>query len=403
MDTEDVLVTCEICLDSEVNQDESFITDLSQVVCSNCVKICERCDIVGNSDDYWCWVDDSERWCQSCVDDYAAWCDSCEVYGTFDTYYIQDRGATYCQSCTEETQYCESCDEYYQYGCTDHSGRMIHDYSYRPDPIFHPLRDESNLFFGMEIEVEASSRISEASEYAQRLEEAELAYLKHDGSLNCGLEIVTHPMTHNFFKNQADYFWNTLEELRSGAPDRRVKSWDTTTCGVHIHISRTGFNGGAHMHRFLSLVYGNQSFYESIAGRSSTQWAKFDDICKPVYDGRSEEGFRVYKTVRSFKDKINDGRNSDRYSAINTQNRTTLEMRIFRGTVNSSTLKAYLDLAHASVEYTRDLRVGDVMVGALQDVVFMQYIEENADLYPDLCARIAKVVTPNLVSENPTE
>ena len=401
MDTEDVLVTCEICKD-EVDRDDSYTTDANLLVCQDCVATCERCNVLGDIHDDWCWVDDNYRWCQSCADDYSNWCQDCEIQHTGNAYYVEDRHGSYCENCIQNANYCDDCDEYYMDGCLDHSnGRSVHDYSYRPDPIFHSTDKDERLFFGMEIEVEAGVRRSDASEYASKLEEYDLAYLKHDGSLNCGFEIVTHPMTHDFYKNEAQEFWNTLETLRT-RDDVRVRSWDTGTCGVHIHISRTGFNGGAHMHRFLNLVYSNMEFYTAVAGRHSDQWAKFDDILKAVWDGsRNEDGYRNHRLVRSFKDKINDGRNTDRYSAVNTQNRNTLEMRIFRGTVNGNTLRAYLDLAHASVEYTRDLRIADVKAGALQDVVFVQYIEQNADLYPDLCARIAKVA-PNLLSENPT-
>jgi hypothetical protein len=71
-------------------------------------------------------------------------------------------------------------------------------------------------------------------------------------------------------------------------------------------------------------------------------------------------------------------------------------MRIFRGSVNSDTIKSQLDLAHASVEYTRNLTVQDVTQGALTSDNFMWYIFEHELLYPELVARIDKLITPNL-------
>ena len=402
MDTENVLFECTEC-NSEVNQDEIHVSDYdnSTMLCDDCARFCERCNVVGMGDDNWCWIYDNDRWCESCTENFANWCSGCEQYHCDDTYFMNDRSGSFCMSCADEAEYCDDCDEYYMDGCGSHGGgQLIHDYSYRPDPIFHSTDSDERLFFGMEIEVETSRDRVKSATYAQKLEEKDLAYLKNDGSLNCGFEIVTHPMTHDYYKNEAQYFWDVLENLRTDS-EIRVKSWDTRTCGVHIHISRAGFNGGAHMHRFLSLVYSNQALYEAIAGRSSTQWAKFDDVDSAVPNGRNEDGYTQWKTVRSFKNKIQQGRNTDRYSAVNTQNAHTLEMRIFRGTVNQNTLKAYLDLAHASVEYTRNLRVSDVTCGALQDVVFAQYVEENAALYPDLCARIAKVY-PQILSDNLT-
>jgi hypothetical protein len=234
--------------------------------------------------------------------------------------------------------------------------------------------------------------------HAYQLESMDLAYLKSDGSLNNGFEIVTHPMSHDFFKNEATDLWSVLGDLRS-RQGMRVKSWDTKTCGLHIHISRTGFSGGAHMHRFLNLVYSNPDFYSTLAGRTSDQWAKFTDIYRKDYK-RDSNGERIWDmdngydvtTKRTFMHKLNTDYNSDRYSAVNTNNAATLEMRIFRGSVNGDTIKSQLDLAHASVEYTRTLTVQDVREGALSADNFMWYVFQNEALYPELSARIDKLV-----------
>jgi hypothetical protein len=196
-------------------------------------------------------------------------------------------------------------------------------------------------------------------------------------------------MTHDFYKNEAKELWDTLEALRNRA-GIRVKAWDASTTGLHIHISRTGFTGGAHMHRFLRLVYDNQTLYEAIAGRSSSRWAKFDDA-QTDYVTEDEEGTREWKSRRNLKSKLDNARNSDRYSAVNTQNHATLEMRIFRSSVNSDTVKSFIDLAHASVEYTRGLSVRDIRQGALDSDIFTQYIRDNSALYPELNVRLAKV------------
>jgi hypothetical protein len=278
---------------------------------------------------------------------------------------------------------CDSCNQ----------SRVIHDYSYRPDPIFHSTDKNERLFFGIEIEMETNRNYAEASEYAHQLEAVDLAYLKHDGSLRNGFELVTHPMSHDFYKNEATKLFDVLEGLRTSY---EVKSWGTTTCGVHIHISRTGFNGGAHMHRFLGLVYHNQAFYEALAGRSSTQWAKFTDV--EYSELRENADGSYYRTApyRSFKQKINHGRHTDRYSAVNTQNAHTLEMRIFRGTTKGATIKSHIDLAHASVEYTRVMSVKQVKEGGLSVDSFMKYIESHADLYPELNERMARLIEPSV-------
>jgi hypothetical protein len=396
-----VLFSCSVC-EYETDTDNLITTDYDTLVCDDCAQICQRCDIIGTSNDVYHTVDGDYIWCEGCTERRAYWCESCEQYNSGGTSYVSDRQEHWCEHCLNEAYWCDSCDEYNSDGCDscgEDGSRLIHDYSYRPDAIFHSTDKNERLFFGIEIEVEAGSNLHSASQYAYQLESMDLAYLKHDGSLHNGFEIVTHPMSHDFFKNQAQDLWLTLEELRTNS-EYKVKSWDTKTCGLHIHISRTGFSGGAHMHRFLNLVYSNPDLYSTLAGRTSDQWAKFTDIIQREY-ARNPEGDRVpdlinggYQIIskRSFMHKLGSERNSDRYSAVNTLNRETLEMRIFRGTVNSETVKAHLDLAHASVEYTRTLTVQDVREGALSADNFMWYVFQHEHLYPELSARLDKLV-----------
>jgi hypothetical protein len=400
---------CSVC-DTDSNIDDLITTENDELVCNDCVQICQRCDSVGSTDDCFHEVDGHDIWCESCTERRAYWCERCEGYNSDGTYYISDRSEHWCVGCSDHNAYwCDDCDEYNADGCdrcsddmSSDGSRLIHDYSYRPDAIFHSTNKDERLFFGIEIEVESKDDLRASAEYAHQLESMDLAYLKHDGSLNNGFEIVTHPMSHDFFKNEADDFFRVMEGLRSQA-GIRVKSWDTRTCGLHIHISRTGFSSGSHMHRFLNLVYTNPEFYSTLAGRTSDQWAKFTDIYQRDYK-RDANGERIWNentgydliTKRTFKHKLDMERNSDRYSAVNTLNRETLEMRIFRGSVNGDTIKSQLDLAHASVEYTRNLTVQDVTQGALTSDNFMWYIFEHEYLYPELVARIDKLITPNL-------
>ena len=383
---------CSVC-GSVYDVDDLMITEDNEVACCDCVMTCERCDCIGTSNDTFLVVDGCDYWCESCSDNYSNFCDNCEERHSGDNYTVADSNMDFCERCYgEETYFCEDCGESYRNGCQDHNRddddiRLIHDYNYRPDPIFHSTDNNARLYFGMEIEVEAKdgnwTTRDAGAKRAQELEPLEIAYLKSDGSLSCGFEIVTHPMTHNYFHNEIPEFWDTLEALRN---EYEMKSWATRTCGLHIHISRTGFNGGAHLHRFLRLVYDNQMLYEKLAGRSSAQWAKFTDNTN--YDGQ-----------KSYFNKVSNGSHTDRYSAVNCQNRNTVEMRIFKGSLNHNFVKSSLDLAHASVEYTRTLTVRQVREGALNTSNFTKYIQDNAVLYSALNERLGRVLSDVLLSE----
>jgi hypothetical protein len=59
--------------------------------------------------------------------------------------------------------------------------------------------------------------------------------------------------------------------------------------------------------------------------------------------------------------------------------------------MNSKGVLATLDMAHAMVEYTRNLRLDDVKLGALSWEWFVDWVSDNNGIYPDLYNRIHKL------------
>jgi hypothetical protein len=221
--------------------------------------------------------------------------------------------------------------------CNDVSN-LIHEYDYRPRPHFF---GEGTYHFGFELEVESrSDSRREGAEYViDRL--GTHAYLKRDGSLNNGFEIVTHP--HTLEEYQKEFNWGCM----TGLGERGYRSWNTRTCGLHVHVSRTAFGvvekqadllkAQGHELRFIKLIYDNQRQIERLAGRSSS-YARFNDKGK-------------------LANRVKYGHQDDRYEAVNSQNSETLEVRVFKGSLKPTRILSAIELVHASVEYTRDLKV----------------------------------------------
>jgi hypothetical protein len=364
--------------------------------CWDCSSTCERCeDGMRNDDSH---TVDGCIWCEYCWENYSYNCSNC------DNSYDQDSGSnyvddnTYCDSCYEDNcYYCDDCNESFTYdnrcACnTDDDeqrpegrccqavmrGRFVHDYNCKPTPIFKGT-SKHKMYLGFELEVEfKSDTVGVAQHTAIALDG--IAYLKHDGSISNGFEIVTHPHTHQTYRENSTMLWDTIETLRSQYGGR---SWDTDTCGLHIHLSRNGFSSGAHLHRFIAFVYHNAPHMMKFAGRK-TRFARFNDVYTfDEYD----------RPVFSIKHKVGnpDRYSSERYSAVNTQNEHTIELRFFRGTMKTSGVLSALDLAQAMVEYTRELRLDDVKLGALSWDWFADYVVSNNGLYPDLYSRLDKI------------
>lgn len=302
-----------------------------------------------------------------------------------------------------DTLYCEGCHDSYVWNCDncgedqwdgnghdcteddEDSSSSIHSYSYRPSPYFF---GKGQYYLGFELEVESRNESRYVgAEIAQDLLGSH-AYMKDDGSLNDGFEIVTHPHTLEAYKT--DFNWDFIPRLRGNG----FRSWNTDTCGLHVHVSRTAFGEGvspwgrtdrdqlilrkqAHELRFMKLIYDNQRQVERIAGRSSNHYATFGDKGKLV-------------------EKVKFGSQSNgRYSAINTENDATLEVRVFKGSLRKERVLSALEFVAASVEYTRNLKVTSKNQ-ALSWLRFTAYVSDNMETYPNL----ALIMSESFASDN---
>ena len=385
MSDEIELVACSNCA-TDYSPDDLATTPSGDVLCSDCRIYCERCEDYRYEDG--CrGVEGIGIYCESCADNYTFWCESCEcTYSDNDSsYHLADIGVYWCEGCcSNSANWCDNCDEYNRDECENcvDGGRLINQYSYKPDPIFHG-NSKDNLYFGIELEMEIrDGDLSASSEYVMEMM-GDFTYLKDDSSIGSGgykgFEMVSHPATLDYFTNNKN-LWTTLDYLKRV---HIARSWDAKNCGLHIHISRAGFKSGAHTHRFLSLIYKNSDKMMKLGGRKSN-YARFNDVYK------DDEYDRPYFTLAH---KVAHPSNSmtERFSAVNTQNLHTLELRFFRGTMNPDGVLSAIQLAHATVEYTRNLTLSDVKMGALSWEWFADWIQANNGLYPELYMRMSRV------------
>lgn len=410
-------VYCESCETLVLIDDSHTANDGDAILCDDCGWTCEGCQD-SYTDDVSTYSVRSrgyhETWCEGCYENNSFYCDQCnETYSdSVDSTSVD--GETWCGDCfSDNGWYCDDCDEAHaddvecdcgntasgisiqggtRCGKCGSSGN-VHSYSCKPDLVFHGV-SKSGLYMGFELETQIRKRemnaISKAAEYANgQLAPDNIAQLKEDGSIGRdgygGFEIVTQPHTLDQYRYKSDKLWETIEKLRT---DHDARAWDTTTCGLHVHVSRAGFTGGAHTHRWLTLIYKNAEHMMKLAGRKSS-YARFNDVWTfDEYD----------RPVFSLAHKVGNPRevSSERYSAVNTQNRHTLELRFFRGTMNKSGVLSALDLVQASVEYTRNLSLSDVKMGALGWDWFIDYVEQNNGLYPDLYSRLPRLASVDI-------
>ena len=393
--TDEVNYECASCGWLTIHRDQ--LNEISEsLYCDTCSRVCDRCE-ERTGDDYYYIEGIEESWCDECAMDNSTYCENCDA--RYDDrrvsfYTLNDTDETMCEYCASNNHsWCDDHNAYYSdecYECGSDPRSSIHDYSYKPDPEFIG-KDRHDLYFGIEVETEVWGDLGEA---ARAIGMETSFYLKNDSSIGAntkrrGFEVVSHPHTLDAWMSPDNPMLRYLEDIRRNFTAR---SWDAeSSCGLHIHISRAGFGSGAHTHRFLSLVYSNAIEMSKLGGRKGSSYAKFSDVYKFDDYGRP---------YRDFRDKIHNNRMTERYSAVNTLNRETLELRWFQGTLKRDGILANIQLAHAMVEYTRYLTVAQVREGALRWDRFAHWVA-SMGTYPQLADKIERLDAVSL-SVKPT-
>jgi len=321
-----------------------------ELYCENCADeliICENCDeVIWLNSQYfernWRLTRDSEQWfCNDCLENRCHWSE------------IEESWFRWSDNMPEN-----------EFDDDDDSDLNLR--NWKPLPKFHGS-SETNSFFGIELEIEFENSNFNHSETENLLLEISeqwrsgLWYHHMDGSLQNGIELVSHPMSAEFIKNELNL--DFVAELRN----RGFRSWDTKTCGIHIHIDKRGFDSPIHAYSFANLIYGNPLEWQKMAGRNSTRFASFDPNARDLV---------------SFEIK-GKSRQRNRYVAVNCTNQNTFEIRIFRGSLNQARIRSAFELVIGAQNYTRQISIKDIHLGKLQWNHFSKYLIENASEYPN--------------------
>lgn len=357
-------------------------------ICNHCLETefhhCDNCGRLIHEDDVF-YVNNGDILCHGCAEEHATICDHCEerVY-TSDT--VSDGEITVCDDCYGEHYHrCESCDSIihnddtcwrndlpYCDRCYDEldSDDEIDDYSYKPDPIFY---GEGKLFLGVELEVDDGGKYGENALAIKDIANyrSEHIYIKSDGSLDDGFEIVSHPMTLNYHINEMDW-----ESVVHKARNLGYRSHQTSTCGLHIHINRNAFGD-------------NQSEQEEAISKIlffiEKHWSEmFQFSRRSSYNmNRWSARFGFEKTGKEILDKAKSGSNG-RYVAVNLNNYHTIEFRLFRGTLKYNTFIATLqmvnkicDVAISMSESAIEEMSWSSFVSSIEEPELIQYLKER--------------------------
>lgn len=348
---------CACCQETHPADALEQLASNGELRCGECRALCDSCDE---------WVSHDEvQWatnrrnreiavCDSCRDAHYSFCHRCgNCVHEERLYYREAQDAHFCGACDPGEP--DEDDE-------DSSSRVIRSYhSTRADvvPIPSPWsQTHGDRYFGVELEVEVRGG-RDREEAAETLLDnigthrdeilvgrpvhgwPTLAGAESDGSLSYGFELVTAPLGMDDHRR----LWPLALPASSL---KNLASHNTDTCGLHVHMSRTGLTNVqiAKMVVFLNAPE-NEALILAVARR---------------YDA----GFCKAKQ----KDLNSAGQFSgDRYEMLNLANHHTVECRIFRGSLKPLAILAAVQFVNALADFCKDPRRS-----RLTQAAFVQFI-----------------------------
>ena len=349
---------CDDCGEEvESQEDLIYVESEDRYVCQSCFDdnyyTCEDCgEVVHRDNIHWVGSYDDRGVCDSCIDDYL-YCDDCGHY------YPSD-----------EVEYHEEDDAYYCYDCAGNHRSRIYGYHTFNDWEFYKTdsEEEPPFYIGHELEVENPRNDNSCVDY---LYDNLNVVCMHDGSLNTGYEIISHPQSFNYIMENKEKYKMAFEKLISNG----YKSHETDTCGLHFHVSRPFYNRIRELENKYDKTEEEVKELEELRAKQNeiidriilvmetykeeliqfsrrnpsqlSRWAKFMSDRTSTPSG----GIKSLYYIKKHKDTC------DRYQALNLTNRATIEFRIFRGTLKYETFMASIELVNNIVKQCSDLSI----------------------------------------------
>jgi hypothetical protein len=320
--------------------------------------------------------------CARCFDHYFTTCKKCgqNVVSSSICAYSDGKhiNTDLCKTCiTDEHELCRDCGYYYRrealheelcISCTKNrlkpKKKEVRDYFFKPSMVFVSKTTTEKDYMGFELEI-AQGDIGKGQEILTDVKEL---YLKRDGSVPDGFEIVSYPLTLRYHIDEMNYA-QLFEQLGNAG----FKSHETHNCGLHVHISRDYFGDSPRKQskNIAAFLYLFQKFRNEItifSRRNSLHYCKFYPFPVPT----TTKITKYYQRAQYFNKR-------DRYMVLNFQNPNTVEVRLFRGTLGYNTFIASLQL----VKLFADIAISKKYTSekALKEITWIDVKNMTGELY----------------------
>jgi hypothetical protein len=219
------------------------------------------------------------------------------------------------------------------------------------------------VYYGAEVELEFGGYQRDTARALQELRKLapNYIYCKRDACIHDGFEIVTHPFSFRWMKENRPL----IKDIFSIVEETGGRGYEHENCGMHVHVNREAFTSH-HIYRLHTLLYDFEDLTWRIAGRSSATFREFAGIHKETHKDIIHKSRHKQQTT------------GDRRCAINMSHRNTVELRIFASVSSAEGFLRNLEATDAAFTYT--LKEGASYISPDR---FRSFVMENNRRYPN--------------------
>lgn len=316
-----------------------------------------------------------DTWCRTCFQEDAVYIENRDEYwARDDAYYHESDGCYYSY---EEDEYDDEDEDQDSSLLMSYSTNVLN-YLKKDNTIVSSPHGDFLMGIEFEMETKEDYSINDAVEDVRDQLGEEYCVCKYDGSLGSyGLEIVTAP------RGLAEH----IKRFKGWDIKSYYRAWDTKRCGLHVHIDSHAFTQMT-LGKFLMLINSenNVDFIRQLAGRHPNTDDQARSYCASEYQ---EVLVNPSKAVK--------GKSHERYRMVNLQNLgsreakrltgmptydgkyNTVELRIFRASLNPARMLAQIEFTHACVNFCRVASWRD-----LNKTSFVKWLKTVSSIYPNL-------------------
>lgn len=316
-----------------------------------CLYICDECGEYCNDRVE---TNNGNFVCPTCRQNHYSWCDyghywfpSCDAVEATgpngEDWTINCEGDTFAFTWDEDRE------RYIHDDYEDEDASVIRGYHAHSDDfvlVNSPWSKSNNRHFGVELEVECvrGSRNESAKAiddwFDSNRSRNEQLLFEEDGSIDHGFEMISNPMGLDKHRE----IWKWLEQPNLIA---NIRSHNTSTCGLHVHVSRKGLSSLT-ISKAVCFVNNpsNKALIKTIARRYGSGYCRAKHVT--LADGAKP---------------------NDKYEMVNLCKRHTLEFRIFRGTLNYNAIQAAIEFTNAVINFAANTSLEE-----LSELKFFEFI-----------------------------